>query len=61
MSDYEIPAPTSGDIVDLIESASLVGAVPEHPYTRMLVEASRHYSREMADSTPAEAVPAETV
>jgi ABC-type oligopeptide transport system ATPase subunit len=34
-----------GRIVDLIESAGLVGAVPEHPYTRMLVEASREYSR----------------
>lgn len=38
-----------GRIVDLVESASLVGAVPEHPYTRMLVEASRHYSRDMAE------------
>lgn len=37
-----------GRIVDLLRCASLVGAVPEHPYTRMLVEATRHYSREMA-------------
>ncbi len=49
-----------GRIVDLIESAGLVGAVPEHPYTRMLVEASRHYSREMAD-VGAELAPAEAV
>lgn len=39
-----------GQIVDLIQSAELVGKVPTHPYTRMLVEASRHYDRSMADS-----------
>ncbi|MDP5238775.1 ABC transporter ATP-binding protein [Uliginosibacterium sp. 31-16] len=44
-----------GRIVDLIESANLVGCVPEHPYTRMLVEASRHYDRHMADSVAPEA------
>ncbi len=38
-----------GRIVDLVDSASLAGTAPEHPYTRMLVEASRHYSREMAE------------
>lgn len=39
-----------GRIVDLIDSASLGGSVPEHPYTRMLVDASRHYSRDMAEN-----------
>jgi peptide/nickel transport system ATP-binding protein len=38
-----------GRIVDLLDTAAIVGSVPEHPYTRMLVEASRHYSREMAE------------
>ncbi|MDQ7988938.1 MAG: ABC transporter ATP-binding protein [Candidatus Dactylopiibacterium sp.] len=37
-----------GRIVDLLDTAGIVGCNPEHPYTRMLVEASRHYSREMA-------------
>ena len=44
-----------GRIVDLIESASLVGKTPTHPYTRMLVEASRQYDRSMADSVAPEA------
>ncbi|KAF7599629.1 MAG: peptide ABC transporter ATP-binding protein [Candidatus Dactylopiibacterium carminicum] len=42
-----------GRIVDLLDCSSIVGAVPEHPYTRMLVEASRHYSREMVDAAQA--------
>ncbi|MFT3735269.1 MAG: ABC transporter ATP-binding protein [Rhodocyclaceae bacterium] len=42
-----------GEIVDTIDSASLTGSTPSHPYTRMLVEASRHYSREMAQAMAA--------
>lgn len=38
-----------GRIVDMQQCAALSGATPTHPYTRMLVEASRHYSREMAN------------
>lgn len=41
-----------GRIVDLIPCTSLPGAVPEHPYTRLLVEASRHYNRIMPSSQP---------
>ncbi len=38
-----------GRIVDLLEASAIVGSQPAHPYTRMLVEASRHYSRDMAN------------
>ncbi len=42
-----------GRIVDLLETAAIVGSQPAHPYTRMLVDASRHYSREMAGAAVA--------
>lgn len=37
-----------GRIVDSLACDALAGSAPTHPYTRMLVEASRHYSRDMA-------------
>jgi peptide/nickel transport system ATP-binding protein len=37
-----------GRIVDALSTDALAGSKPDHPYTRMLVEASRAYSRDMA-------------
>ncbi|MDQ8021324.1 MAG: ABC transporter ATP-binding protein [Moraxellaceae bacterium] len=50
-----------GRIVDMQECAALSGSMPTHPYTRMLVEASRHYSREMAQIAATDAAAASRV
>jgi peptide/nickel transport system ATP-binding protein len=52
---HRVAVMQQGKIVDTIDSEHLIGHPPSHPYTRMLLEASRAYSRDMANIRTPEA------
>lgn len=47
----EVAVMQQGRIVETLTTEALCSNAAQHPYTRMLVEASRAYSRDMADAT----------
>ena len=46
----EVAVMQQGRIVETLTTESLCNNAAQHPYTRMLVDASRAYSRDMADT-----------
>ncbi len=54
---YEVKLVTAaqGEILETLATSDLAGSAPKNAYTSMLVEASRHYQRDMADSVAPEA------